>query len=677
MQKKAILEWLMLGVVLLILTILVIHYVKGRKTRETFLLDSPLLIKLETIAKDTLRQFNVFDGRVFDYDKLKIYLDSKNAVIGAFQAVEVTDRSLKQVIEDLASSRGDYSVLKSKFNGFVMAVTFDNSTQSVVYYTLEQPWSLTTEIFQNIDYMQNSTNSKIYVPAWQYSKQDPSPFFISTECLDMLTKWQNTDDAAVIKQLESSPCLSRENKVKFIGMVILNYLTLLQQNNFGFKTACTDYAAVASNLQNPELRQVFEDINSVCKDLSEVADPVPAQCVKPYNDWLMNDQTSDESDCMTKENKMAFLKRLRKFLEIGASIPVEFLDSFYLVVNQLYSEAKNDRMKDFLKTYTIATDSADKWKGVLDSMFKDVIRPDHVTLNGTQVKYSMLDEDGFSAEAPADGSKSVSVLEFGFSAPHRFRSVITKPNSAGDHIVKFSLSYEDPFVPNKYVDFDRIMYANEGPDGVKINSLDEVTTSNIRIFPLEWSDKLGARVGFEGVQVKLDMCSQTMSVCEHASLVEKERKFYTALDRKYQQERSAKLKLSTSLAALQGQVDSLGKGLHEEKSRTQAAKAARCPPAPSCLPYVVVPPIGRSRKCSSLVSPTGTPPASSIAQSPSSSVATCSIIRHPGCHDDDASCLSCYCTPSRHLQVGRLDSSSCRLTPYQQSIFSYSIIEGR
>ena len=562
-----------------------------RWTVEPFLLSSPMLIKLETIPSEVLQQFNVFESRVFDNDKVKLTLAGLVDKIGSFNLVEVADRPFKQVIDDIARARGDYSLLKNLFGGFVVAVAVDSNTQSTSYYTVEKPWALKTDVFQSTDYMQKSDAGRIYVPAWQYARVDPSPFFIPPACMEVLTKWQNTTDARAIIELERSECLSRENKVKFVGMVLLNYLSILEQNHYGFQAACTDFAAVASNLPNPELKRIFEQVNEVCKDSSKEAAPIPEGCVLPYNDWLMRDQVSTDNDCMTREGKTAFLKRLSKFLDIGATMPVEYLDSFYLVVNQLYSEAKNARMQDFLKTYTVATENADRWKSVMDDMFKDIVKPERVTLNGTQIKYVSLDEPGFTAENPSDGSRTVSVIEFTFAAPHRFRTVITKPNENKQHIVKFSLSYEDPFVPDKFIDFDRVLYANTGSEGVQINSLNDLTTARIRVMPLEWSDELGGRFGFEGVKVELDKCSQTMSVCRHESIVAKEKSYYSELSEKYQAERQEKSQLSTQVAEFAGQLVELNRQVDDAEARLEATKAAKCPPAVQCLPYPIVAPV--------------------------------------------------------------------------------------
>ena len=73
---------------------------------------------------------------------------------------------------------------------------------------------------------------EVDVKKWAEDEEDPSPFFISDDCMTLLKQWENSSDPSIIKQLETNTCISQENKIRFVGMILVNYLNMLDQNAY-------------------------------------------------------------------------------------------------------------------------------------------------------------------------------------------------------------------------------------------------------------------------------------------------------------------------------------------------------------------------------------------------------------------------------------------------------------
>ena len=478
--------------------------------------------------------------------------------------------SLKAFVEDVYNSKGDYSQLLHKYVSFPMAIVYNSDSNSILYYTVERPWNLKPNIFRDENYISTFEAGRVYVPQWSYSKSDPGPLSIDPQCLKILNNWKDTDDIQVIKQLEQSDCLSRSNKIKFVGMILLQYLKILRNNRFGFGRACDDFKGITSNIKNPELQKIFDDINQVCNNQGDLSDGIEQDCVAPVNAWLQSGQDTSDTACLSPTEKSNIISRITKLLEIGDTIPIDFLDSFYLIVTKLYTDTKNSLMKDALRDFTSTSEHAEKWKSLFDSLYKNMIRPRSIMVNNEATPDAGLDGNGWKS-AENDFPITVSFI---FDHFYKFNTILTQ---AVDNfqLSKYALSYEDPFVPGKFVDFDRILYGNAS---TKVDNLNGIIAKVVKIKPLE-KGNVGIKIGFEGTKVVLDRCSQKISVCEMDSNLSKERSQTDSMRRRYDLERKNRMEMLHKLSTMTGDV----KRLRQELNDKDVKLAQKCPPQKSAL----------------------------------------------------------------------------------------------
>ncbi|RYE12610.1 MAG: hypothetical protein EOP45_22570, partial [Sphingobacteriaceae bacterium] len=236
---------------------------KSNVYQEGFLIDLPNSITIETIDKQVLSTFTVFTDFILDVDALSTIL-TKETDVGEFEIYSLTNVSIQEFMKDVSSMQNDYSAMKSKYFGLICAVVYNASTNTITYLTLEQPWLLSENVFRDDTYRHPSPGSNIYVPLWSYGPVDPGPLSIDPECTQILNEWKTSSDFDIIRKLESSPCMTKENKIRFAAMVLLNYLKILQNNNMNFAASCQSWKGLASNVTNPEFKNVFDDINRIC-----------------------------------------------------------------------------------------------------------------------------------------------------------------------------------------------------------------------------------------------------------------------------------------------------------------------------------------------------------------------------------------------------------------------------
>lgn len=546
-----------------------------RMVKESFVLDVPDIVDIETVSPDILESYRVYKSSALDHEKIMERCGEKDSTLGACKTFTVNDMSLKAFVEDVYNSKGDYSRLLHKYESFPMGIVYNSETNSILYYTVEKPWNLKAKFFQDEKLIKKFEAGRVYIPLWSYSRSDPGPLSIDGQCLKILNDWKNSEDSTIIKKIEQSDCLSHSNKKKFVGMVLLQYLKILRTNRFGFARACDDFKGITSNIRNPELRHIFDDVNKVCNDIKGFSNGVDQTCTASVNSWLESEAVTSDATCLSPNLKADVIARITKLLEIGDTIPVDFLDSFYLVVTKLYDDTKNNQLKDAIKDLTSTNDHAEQWKTLFDSLHKGIIQPKTIFVNGKVVQNVGLDGIGWKGN-----SKDFPItISFLYSAAYKFNTVITQ--AVGKlTLKKFALSYEDPFVPGKFVDFERIFYTN---DSTKINSLDGIITKKINIRPLE-KGEIGAKIGFEGLKVALDKCAQKISVCDMNSTVDIEKSKTESMRRRYDLERKNRMDMLQQLSAMTTDVERLKRELEDNNEK----KLQKCPPQISHIPPVSI-----------------------------------------------------------------------------------------
>lgn len=534
---------------------------------ESFLIGMPHSAQIETIDQHVLSHFAVFRGKAFDVAKLTQLAQGADATVGKSAMYQISDQNIKSVVEDVYAKRLDYTQMRHAYQSLVMAISFDSMTNDIFYFVVDTPWMSDVNVFTDTSYHVASDSSTLYVPAWKYTESDPSPFFISDDCMKLITQWESTTDSNILKQLESNACMSRQNKIRFVGLILVNYLNMLEQNSFNFEGACRQYKALANNIQNPELRGVFSKINEVCADVKGLDNDDLQTCVKAYDNWIMNDTgpgVPSDNDCFTVANKKAFLARLKKFMKIGQHIPTEYVDSFYLMVNQLYNDSKNKNVKTFLKNYQKTTADIDKWKKTLDDLMTGVVSDVDVKLNGEKLTGVSLESAGLAARSV---STNGDCIECTFPhATHLDNMMIS--GSGGCWISKITLRYLDPYKHKQWIDFPRVLYANEDATNVVSMSLDGIVTTQLRLVPIE-SKGIGFRLDFLGFPVEIRKCDQMISVCDHEKQVKASKDPYDRLQKQYSQLQQQQVSNTHLQTALQMQANN-----------------RVCKPVPKCLPCV-------------------------------------------------------------------------------------------
>ncbi len=538
---------------------------------EHFVLDVPDSVDMETVSSQVLEMYKVYKSSALDHDGIIQKCASLKAEIGACKTYTVNDMSLKAFVEDVVNSKGDYSRLLHKYLSFPMAIVYNSESNSILYYAVEKPWNLKPNVFQDEEYISTFETGRVYIPQWSYSKSDPGPLSIDPQCLKVLNNWKDSDDSQAIKQLEQSDCLSRSNKIKFVGMILLQYLKILRNNRFGFARACDDFQGVTSNIKNPELRKIFTDINRVCENQGEFADGIEQDCVAPVNAWLQSGEDKSDTACLSDADKTKNVKRITKLLEIGDTIPIDFLDSFYLIVSKLYSETKNELLKNALRDFTSTSDHADKWKSLFDSLYKNTIRPHSIKINNRVTPDAGLNGNGWRGT-----EKDFPVVAtFVFDRFYKFNTILSQAVD-NKEIRKYAVSYEDPFTPGKYIDFDRVLYGNSS---TKIDSLDGIISKSLKLRPLEKGD-VGIKIGFEGTPVTLDKCSKQISVCEMESNISNERAKTDSMRRRYDLERKNRMEMLQKLSKMTKDVSKLQRELND----TNVKMGQKCPPQKASIP---------------------------------------------------------------------------------------------
>ena len=556
----------------LILLLLLLN--RRASAKEHFTPNLVSYMDLETVDPQVLRQYDTSVDVTFDWDKLQ---NSCNAQpdLGKCSTYSIKTMNLAQFVEDVLRTRDDYATIQQKYESFVMAIAYNPANNGIVYYTIEKPWNLTDNPFQSPENRVKFSGGRLYVPTWKYARTDPGPLAMDPTCTDILNKWKNTDDVTIIRQLETDPCLSRENKIKLVGMVLISYITMFQNNGYGFQGACSQFDGLLKNIKNPELAAIVSSINKVCSTTTQHEESLPADCAAAMTQWSEDPTTvTDSTSCLNAQAQKDFLDRLTELLQIGSFIPVDFLDSFYLMVNKLYDSSRNPDVKSTLRAFAAAKDDTPKWKKLMDSLFKSLIEPRSVSVNGKQVQDTGLQAAGYLDSTVKSGGAVTVDIEF--NRPYSLSTVITKAVQ-GHVLAKFSMSYADPFDPDTYVDMDRILYGPEPGESVKINSLDNVVTQHIRLYPLEF-DVMGVRLAFEGVPVTLDRCSHMISVCEHEKRLASVKSVADDNQKRFERERVDRL-------ALHGQVQDLRSDLVSARQTQNKASNGK-PPRQSCLPQV-------------------------------------------------------------------------------------------
>ncbi|CAL8461132.1 g663 [Coccomyxa elongata] len=567
-----------LSLVLCLISLLLLW--SSASNREHFTLDLVSYMDLETVDPQTLRQYDTSVDVTFDWGKLQ---DSCNAQpdLGKCSTYSIKTMNLAQFVEDVLKIRDDYATMKQKYESFVMAIAYNPANNGILYYTVEQPWNLKGNPFQSPDNRVKFSGGRLYVPTWKYARTDPGPLAMDPTCTDILNQWKNTDDVTIIRRLETDPCLSRENKIKLVGMVLISYLTMFQNNGYGFKGACSQFDGLLKNIKNPELVAIVSSINKVCSTPTQHEAAVPANCAQALTQWSEDPTTvTDSTGCLNARSQKDFLDRLTELLQIGSFIPVDFLDSFYLMVNKFYDSSRNPDVKSTLRTFAAAKDETPKWKKLMDSLFKNLIEPRTVSVNGKEVQDTGLQAAGYLDSTVKSGATVI--VDIDFSRPYSFSTVITKAVQ-GHALEKFSMSYADPFDPDTYVDMDRILYGPEPGESVKINSLDNIVTQHIRLYPLEFN-VMGLRLAFEGVPVTLDRCSHMISVCEHEKRLASAKSVADDNQKRYDRERVDRL-------ALLGQVQELRSDITKVNQRPGSG-TREDPPRQRCLPQVQMRQVG-------------------------------------------------------------------------------------
>ena len=85
--------------------------------KESFVLDFPDSVDIETVSSDILGSFKVYRSSAMDHDGIMSKCEALAAQIGLCKTYTVNDMSLKAFVEDVYNSKGDYSrLLTSMFH---------------------------------------------------------------------------------------------------------------------------------------------------------------------------------------------------------------------------------------------------------------------------------------------------------------------------------------------------------------------------------------------------------------------------------------------------------------------------------------------------------------------------------------------------------------------------------
>ena len=131
---------------------------------ETFAIDIPSIVDIETVSAEIYGLYSVSNGSALDHDALMTALESKKETVGLCKTYTVSDMSLKSFVEDVAKTKGDYSQLLHKYVSFPMAIAYNVESNSILYYTVEKPWELKPNLFQDPAYLNPFPDGKVYVP---------------------------------------------------------------------------------------------------------------------------------------------------------------------------------------------------------------------------------------------------------------------------------------------------------------------------------------------------------------------------------------------------------------------------------------------------------------------------------------------------------------------------------
>ena len=329
--------------------------------QEGFLIDLPNALSNETVDRKSLSHFKTIPDSCLDVEALSSFFDSAGkpsdpslntnddlsqeeavkddaspkaaGVYGSFETYSISDISIQDFVKEVVGYQNDYAAMRAKFSGLIMAIVYNPTNNSITYMTLEKPWQLPKAVFEDEKYFLPLKNAKIYLPLWSYGQSDPGLLSIDPECFKVLDDWKNSDDSEMIRQLERNKCLSKENKIRFVGMVLLNYLKILENDRYDFKTACSDWKGLVSNISSPELSDILNQVNNICEEIPiDSTEAIDKDCVKPFNDWAMTSVTLPDACAPAKAS---FLKRIELFLKIGEHIPVDFFAGFLFSDKQI------------------------------------------------------------------------------------------------------------------------------------------------------------------------------------------------------------------------------------------------------------------------------------------------------------------------------------------------------
>lgn len=559
---------------------------------EPFIVDIQSQLAFETIERRVLQEYSVFDGVTLDENRLTKILSKMSKSIGQSGFYAATSTNKKDFIEKVFATRHRHAAMASKYYGLVIAIVHDADKNSTSYLAVEKPWDLSSTVLADSKYHVACSGCRLYVPKWSYSKMQPSTLTISDSCVNIVNKWRDSGDADAIKELEKSACLSRENKIRFAGSIILTYLRLLEGSNWNMKKACLQYEGMLSNAQNPEVQKLLTQLNGICSKVDIIDDEfnndLDPGCIKAYNSWMLDGKEPTESKhCFTYQKRRLFLQRLRAFMEIGSQVPDDYIDAYYRVVSLLYDISRNKRIRKVFEKFRQQEGSPDSWKKVLDTLVQDYIVPRSIVVNGKKTSGGSLDSKPLVVDKVVVGDSVI--IDTHLPNVYRLRTVILKGCHEGQ-MTKFSITYEDPHVPGKFTDFSRVMYGVTKPNEIKINSLDGIVTNRIRILPLDWTNKLALKVGYEGHTVQLNKCAQMISVCKHKKVLDEERSAYTELQYKLNDKVSQLAENNSSIVQLSDKVDELQNQVQAKAREVEVVEAKKCPPAPVCLTPIALQP---------------------------------------------------------------------------------------
>ena len=595
MQTSKVWSIAAITVVVLIICAIAFKFMPSCEVSEPFLGESGLQSQLsfETIEKRVLQEYAVFDGVTLDESRLTRILSKMSKSIGQSGFYAAPSANKKEFIESVFATRHRHAAMASQFYGLVVGIVHDAGNDSTSYLAVEKPWDLSSTVLADSKYHIACSGCRLYIPKWSYSKMQPSTLTIPDSCVTIVNKWRDSGDADAIKELEKSACLSRENKIRFVGSIILTYLRLLEGSNWNMKKACLQYEGMLSNVQNPEVQQLMSQLNGVCSKVDIVDDDFNTDldpgCIKAYNSWMLDGREPKESKhCFTYQKRTLFLKRLRAFMEIGSQVPDDYIDAYYRVVSLLYDVSHNKKIHKVFERFREQEGSPDNWKKVLDTLVQDYIKPHSVVVNGKKSSGGSLDSKPLVIDNVVVGNSVI--VEMRIPHVYRLRTIILKGCHQGQ-LTKFSIVYEDPYVPGKFTDFDRVLYGVTKVDEIKVNSLDGIVTNHLRILPLDWTGKLALKVGFEGHSIQLDKCAQMMSVCKHKKALDEERSAYTQLQYKLNDKVTQLAENNSSIVQLSDRVEDLQKQVQAKAREADINMARKCPPAPVCVTPIALQPV--------------------------------------------------------------------------------------